>query len=150
MKAVDFSFLKGLLEGDPRVLRCLSTLRGERLVTTEIEYAALLKQAEAGAKSQRKARREAVRRLRERVTVVPIDDRASRVLEGALTDDGMSGSSLSTLHSLCALEALGCDVVYSIARLRVARGWRLKPVNLRRYNTRAAERDTHDAEASCV
>ncbi len=146
MKAVDASFLVGLLEGDPRVLRCLSTLRGERLVTTEVEFALLFKQAEAGAKAHRKARREAVRRLRERLTVVPIDDRATRLLEHALADDGSLRTSLSALHSLCALEAIGCEVVYSLANPRVLRGWRLKPINLRKYTTKRADCDTGEAE----
>lgn len=137
MKAVDASFLKGLLEGDPRILRFLSTLRRERLVTTETEYAVLLKLAGAGPRSQRKTRREAVRRLRERLTVVPVDERASRILEVALTDGGLSGASISNLHSLCALEANGCEVVYSLSTVRVGRGWRLKSVCLSRYTTPA-------------
>ncbi len=150
MKSVDASFLRGLLEGDPRILGFVSTLRGERLVTTEIEYAALLKMAEAGPKLRRKARREAVRRLRERMTVIPVDDRASRVLEVALTDGALGGSPLSNLHSLCALEASGCDVVYSLGNPRVGRGWRLKPVCLSRYNTHSRSRVTVESEDSAL
>jgi predicted nucleic acid-binding protein len=148
MKAVDASFLRGLLEGDPRILRFLSTLRGERLATTEIEYGALVKLAETGPKSRQKLRREVVRRLRERITVIPIDDRASRVLEQALAQGAAQGGSLANLHSLCALEAAGCEVVYSLSNLHVGRGWKLKPVCLSRYNTPALESATVGPEDS--
>ncbi len=108
MKALDTGLLLGLLEGSTKVRDLLRRLRGTELATTEVNLVELSYLAAAGPSRSRRARLEAIERIRQRLTVLPLDARSTR--EASKRAQG-SGPRLApaTLGMLAALEAGGCE-----------------------------------------
>ena len=77
MKGVDSSVLLGLLEGDAAVRSLLKHLRGLEVATTEADLLELAWLAGTGTKRERRHRLETLSRLRRRITVLPLDARAT-------------------------------------------------------------------------
>jgi predicted nucleic acid-binding protein len=108
MKGLDTSVLLALLEGDPGSKDFLRRLRGEEVATTEANLLELEYLAVRGPGRHRGARKEAVARLRRKITVLPIDERAveacsHRLGKGAEAVPPLVGAMMG------ALEAAGCE-----------------------------------------
>src|SRR5208283_1659005 len=76
MKGLDTSVLLALLEGERGTRDLLKQLRGVELATTEANLLELSYLAARGPPRTQVARRRAVDRLRRKLTVLPIDNRA--------------------------------------------------------------------------
>lgn len=114
MKGLDTSVLLALLEGDRRTLNLLARLRGVELATTEVNLLELSYLAARGPPKVRVARREALDRLRRKITVLPIDGRA---VEQAGRRLG-KGSEKTPPHVLAMLGALEANGSTSSSRTR--------------------------------
>lgn len=130
MKGLDTSALLGLLHGDRGIRDLLKRLRHIELATTE---ANLLELAWIASRSPAHARRrkDALERLRQKITVLPIDsravERASRqMVRGAPTPPPL------LLAMLGALDAAGCDELYTRDTVRDLGKWRFKVTRIAR------------------
>jgi predicted nucleic acid-binding protein len=108
VKAVDTGVLLALLEGSPKAREQLRRLRGTEVATTEanlLELGAIAGSPGGRAKTNRL---EVLERLRQRVTVLPVDARSSRE---AARLAGKAGEQLAPhVHGMLgALEAAGCQ-----------------------------------------
>lgn len=125
MKGLDTSVILGLLEGDPAARSLVSRLRGVELATTEANLLELLLVGVHGSARSRKARREVLDRLRQKLTVLSIDSRggasAARHLES-----GEKAPPPLVLAMLGALEANGCDELFVLGPTRLHGRWRFK------------------------
>jgi predicted nucleic acid-binding protein len=125
MKAFDTPILLALLEGDPAVRGLVKRLRGIELATTEANLLELALISAQGPGRARSARRDSLDRLRRKLTVLPIDahavDRASRHV-------GKKVGRLSPhlLGMLGALEASGCDELFTSDPVSELGDWKLK------------------------
>jgi len=108
MKALDTSVLLALLEGDPGAKEFLRRLRGEEVATTEANLLELEYLAVRGPERHRSSRRDAVARLRRKITVLPIDGRA---VEASARHLGKGAEAAPPLvcAMMGALEANGCE-----------------------------------------
>jgi predicted nucleic acid-binding protein len=125
VKALDTGVLLSLLEGSARVRERIRALRGEEVATTEANLLELAYLAAGGPVRGRVSRLAALERLRQRVTVLPIDARsvreaASRVVRGA---DGLSPTVAAMLG---ALVAAGCDEILTDDPKSLGGDWGLK------------------------
>ena len=108
MKALDTGVLLALLEGSVRARDKLRSLRGEELATTEANLLELAYIAAIGPSKSRTARVAALERLRQRLTVLPIDGRSVREATARVTNGGDKLSpTVSAMFG--ALRAAGCD-----------------------------------------
>jgi predicted nucleic acid-binding protein len=124
MKGLDTPVLLRLLHGDPRVRAELHRLRDTELATTEANLLELAILAGRDRSLARK-RREALEQLRHRLTVLPIDARASERLLRRLRE----GKPLPTpvvLAMLCAFESAGCEEVYTRGEVASWGKWTIK------------------------
>ncbi len=112
MKAVDTSVLLALLEGDGALREFLKRQRGIEIATTEANLLELSYVAAHGEGRGRAARREALDRLRRKITVLPMDARA---VEHAARRLGKEGPRLSplVLAMLSTLEVGGCEELFT-------------------------------------
>ena len=108
MKAVDTGVLLALLEGSPKAREQLRRLRGTEVATTEANLLELGAIAAASPGRTRTNRLEVLERLRQRLTVLPVDARSSREASRLA---GRAGDQLTphVLGMLGALEAAGCQ-----------------------------------------
>jgi len=108
MRAVDTGILLALLEGSARARESLRRLRGTELATTEANLLELITIASAAPSKTRNARLETLERLRQRLTVLPVDSRATRevVRRGGRALERLSPHVIGMLG---ALEAAGCQ-----------------------------------------
>jgi predicted nucleic acid-binding protein len=108
MKGLDTPVLLEILDGRPSAKKLLKTLAGEELCTTE----ANLFELEAIARLERGAERDrrlaAVGRLRRGLTVLALDERATRAA-AARWRDGGQGLTGQAWMIFGALEANGCE-----------------------------------------
>jgi predicted nucleic acid-binding protein len=125
VKALDTSVLLGLLEGSPAVREQLRHLRGVELATTESNMLELACLAGRGARRPRAERLAALARLRRRITVLPVDQRATEEASRRVTGDAPGLSPLA-LAMLGALEASGCDELLTADPLPVPGKWRFR------------------------
>lgn len=125
MKALDTSVLLALLEGDRSVRELLRRLRGVEVATTEANFLELAYLAAHGPSRVRKRRREALARLRQKLTVLPIDPRAVAEAESALLS-GEAPASPLLVGMLGALEAEGCDELYTADTKDFKGRWRFQ------------------------
>lgn len=125
MKGLDSSVLLALLEGDASARELLKGLRGVELATTEANLLELSYVAAHGPTRARARRREVLERLRRKITVLPIDDRA---VDQASRRIGKGVETLPplVLAMLGALEAGGCDELFTRDLGLKAGIWRFK------------------------
>ena len=112
MKGIDTAVLLRLLRGDPKVRKLLLSLEGEELATTEWNLLELEALARSDASAGRERRRAALEKLRRRLTVIPIDERAVRhtaSLHGSIR----GAPQMIEAAILGALESRGCTTLYS-------------------------------------
>jgi predicted nucleic acid-binding protein len=107
MKAIDTPVLLALLHGSPRARDQIRRLKGSELATTEANLLELIQLAALSPARARSERISALSRLRQRITVLPIDARATEAVAKRLS----KGSSRAPLVSamIGALEAYGCE-----------------------------------------
>lgn len=135
MKALDTSALLALLEGDRSTRDLLRRLRGVEWATTEANLLELAYVAQGGPQRIRARRRELVDRLRRKLTVLPIDARAVGEA-GRLIAKGHGDDPPLTLAMMAALEADGCDELFTLDP-ELARGrWKLRVTRLARKDTK--------------
>lgn len=105
MKALDTPLLVDLLRGRPSAWKFLDRHRAEELLTTEINLYELELMARRGPPAGRERRLAAVASLRRKLTVLPINDRATGLaIRGSSA--GKSTIAEALMHS--AAEAAGC------------------------------------------
>lgn len=125
MKAVDTGVLLGILEGEPFARNLVRALRGVEVATTELSMLELSLLADGGSSKGRTARRAAVERLRRKLTVLPFDARA--VAEAARRASAKHrGEGLLRLAEWGALEAYGCEELFTRSRMAPGGKWRFK------------------------
>ncbi|MGP8073005.1 MAG: PIN domain-containing protein [Thermoplasmata archaeon] len=125
MKALDSGVLRGILEADPGSKELLRRLRGVEVATTERAMLELSLLAQRSPAKLHVARRTAVERLRRKLTVLPIDARA--VAEASRRATGSaSAEELWRLAEWGALEASGCDELFSQGKPPAQGKWRFK------------------------
>jgi predicted nucleic acid-binding protein len=125
MKALDTSVLVALLEGQPGIRPLLSQLKGVELATTEANLLELAQLAALGPERQRKARRDAISRLRRRMTVLPIDGRAVDVASAHLAKKA-DVASPAILAMMGALEVAGCEQLLTLDPPSEFGRWRVR------------------------
>lgn len=125
MKALDTSVLLRLLEGDPPVRQLLRRLRGEEIATTEANMLELGVLAGAAPAKMRGDRRTALARLRRRITVLPLDSKGANEAS-ARAEGGARNMPTHVLGMLGALEAHGCDELYTAEPGQILGKWRFK------------------------
>jgi len=124
MKALDTPILLALLQGSPRVRDQLRRLRGTELATTEANLLELAYLAASAPARLRGERLTALTRLRQRITVLPID---SRGLEEAIRRiAGAPSRSPLVTAMLGALEAYGCEELLTDRPDQFGGPWRFK------------------------
>ena len=131
MKAVDTGVLLALLQGSVKAREQLRRLRGTEVATTEanlLELGAIASRPGGRAKA---SRLEVLEKLRQRLTVLPVDARSSREaarLAGRFADQ----QSPHVLGMLGALEAAGCQELLTDDRSLVGGPWsfRVRVVNV--------------------
>lgn len=79
-----------------------------------------------GPRRARNERLSALSRLRRRLTVLPIDSKATEEVGRRLTSDGTETYSPLVISMLGALEANGCDELLTDGKLELQGKWRLK------------------------
>lgn len=122
MKALDTSVLLSLLEGAPGAKELLRRLRGVEVATTEANLLELGILAAHGPERLRTARREALNRLRRKITVLPLDAKATDTAIRHL-GKGPTGAPPLVTAMLGALESSGCEELLTLDP--VAKGkWR--------------------------
>ena len=129
MKGLDTSILLGLLHGDPAVRALLRRLEDVELATTEANLIELAWVASRGGAGGRH-RREAVERLRHKITVLPIDRVAVDRVSQQLARRGVS-IPLSVAAMLGAFESASCDELFTREAGDFGK-WRLKITHISR------------------
>jgi len=125
VKALDSSVLLALLEGEAGAREIQRRLRGVEVATTEANLLELAYIAAQGPERHRGARKEALTRLRRKITILPIDGRAS---ETAAHHIGKGAEAAPPLVSamMGALEASGCDELLTLEPPASIGKWRVR------------------------
>jgi predicted nucleic acid-binding protein len=122
VKALDTPVLLALLEGSASVREHLRHLRGVEIAATEANLLELTYLALQGPKKTRGERLGALARLRRRVTVLPLDVRATEEISRRADLAGASVSPI-VLAMYGALEAAGCEELLTEGRGQVPGKW---------------------------
>jgi PIN domain len=131
MKALDTGVLVGILEGHAVARELLRRLRGVEVATTEVSMLELTLRARRGPVRGHAARLASVERLRRKLTVLPIGSQA--VAEATRRGSaGLHGEELLRLVEWGALEANGCDELFTREGSLVRGKWRFKVSRLGR------------------
>ena len=131
MKALDTSVLLALLEGDRSARDLVRKLRDVELATTEGNFLELAYLARHGSPRIRGRRGEALARLRRKLTVLPIDPRAVAEAQTCVLR-GEGASSPLLVGILGALEAAGCDELFTSDPHESRGRWRFKVTRFHR------------------
>ncbi len=124
MKALDTPILLGLLQGSPRLKDQIRRLRGSELATTEANFLELAYLAASAPSKARTERLTALTRLRQRITVLPIDARATE--EASKRIGSARARSPLVTAMLGALEAYGCEELLTDQPDQFGGSWRFK------------------------
>lgn len=108
MKALDTGVLLALLEGSARARDLIRKLRGAELATTEANLLELGYLAGEGSPRARAGRLATLEKVRQRLTVIPIDARSTR--EASLRVARLGGRISPTVAAMLgALQGAGCE-----------------------------------------
>jgi predicted nucleic acid-binding protein len=122
MRALDTGVLLALLEGSSRARDQVRKLRGIELATTEVNLLELAYLASAGTSKGRSGRLAALEKLRQRLTVLPIDPRSTRAAaERVVRQPEKLAPNVAAM--LGALEAAGCEELLTDDARTVAGDW---------------------------
>ncbi len=130
MKALDTGVLLALLEGSPRARELTRKLRGAEIATTEANLLELGYLAGRPARRDTASRLAALERLRQRLTVLPLEEHAVHEATLRLVRDG-SRLAPTVAAMLGTLEAAGCEELLTDDPRPLAGDWRFK---VRRVN----------------
>lgn len=135
MKALDTSVLLALLEGEPGARDILRRLHGVEVATTEANLLELAYLSARGPERHRRARREAIARLRRKVTVLPIDNHA---VESASEHIAKSGETPVPLVAamMGALESSGCEELLTLDPPVPIGKWKVRVTQVRFHHTK--------------
>ncbi len=133
MKAFDTSVLLALLEGDRSAKDLTRKLKGVEIATTEVNLLELVYLAGRGPARTRGRRRAALDCLRRKLTVLPIDFRATSEAERRVLK-GEAPSSPLLAGMLGALETGGCDELFTTDPQDCGGRWRFKVTRFSRHN----------------
>jgi len=125
MKGLDTSVLLALLEGHSAAVGLVKRLRGVELATSEANLLELTQIASQSPARSRAARRQALDRLRQKITVLPIDSRAVERVARHLSRD-TELFPVSVLAMMGALEANGCDELFTQERPQDLGKWKFR------------------------
>jgi predicted nucleic acid-binding protein len=125
VKAVDTGVLLAFLQGSTKARDLVRKSRGTELATTEANLLELAYCAGASSGRGRASRLAAIERLRQRLTVLPLDARGARE---AITRVGRSPGGLAPTVALMlgALEAAGCEELWTDDPRAVSGNWRFR------------------------
>jgi hypothetical protein len=126
MKAFDTAVLLSVLGGDASAKALLRRLRGVEIATTESNMIELGIVCIAGSERHRLARIGTLDRLRRKLTVLPIDAAGVREATLRLGSRRAGSSSARLLEGLGALEAYGCDELFTDDPGAIGGKWRFK------------------------
>lgn len=135
MKAFDTSVLLALLEGDRTAKELARKLRGTEIATTELNLLELSYIAGRGSARHRGRRYATLDRLRRKLTVLPVDFRAVSEARRKLAKGSSPGSPLLA-GMLGALEAAGCDELYTTDPKECDGRWSFKITRFTRRNSK--------------
>ena len=112
MKGLDTPVLLKLLRGEPAARTLLRSLQGEELATTEWNFLELEALAKLDSTPGRERRRAALEKLRRRLTVLSLDERA---VEAAAHQLGRVHHARELIGAavLATLESRGCTDIYT-------------------------------------
>lgn len=110
MRGIDSPLLLALLEGRPEGRALIEGQADEELCTTEVNLFELEALARAGGRDGRARRLAALDRLRHKISVLPVDERASRAA-AALAAQSRVSLPASTWLFLGSLQAAGATEV---------------------------------------
>ncbi|HZY70071.1 MAG TPA: type II toxin-antitoxin system VapC family toxin [Thermoplasmata archaeon] len=113
MKALDTPILLALLRGSPPARQLVRSLSGEELATTEINMFELELLARADRAPGLERRLAALDRLRRKLTVIPIDERAVRHAFGRERAGATRPTWSPNQLILGALVGSGCEEFYT-------------------------------------
>ncbi len=125
MKALDTGVLLALLEGSPKARELVRKLRGSELATTEANLLELGYLAERPGHRETSARLAALERLRQRLTILPVEGRAIHEATLRLAR-GYRRLAPSVVAMLGVLEAAGCEELLTDDPRSIAGEWRFK------------------------
>ena len=108
MKCLDTPVLLEILAGRPSAKKLLEELAGEELGTTEVNLFELAACARSLGPSGLEKRLAALERLRRSLSVLPVDERSSRLTAARYRDQSTQAVSGSSWLIFGALEAYGC------------------------------------------
>jgi predicted nucleic acid-binding protein len=112
---LDTPVLLALLRGDPRAKALLRRLEAEEVCTTATNLFELETLARLDPSAGREHRLAALDRLRRKLTILPIDDRAAVLAAGYASKDATQAVPSATWLLLGALEANGCSEWITVA-----------------------------------
>lgn len=135
MKALDTSVLVALLEGDRAAKDLLHKLRSHELATTEVNLLELSYLVQRAPARSRGHRRDGVDRLRRKLTVLPVDSRAAAEAERRILK-GSAPAQPALAGMLGALEAAGCDELFTTDPGDFGGSWRFKVTRFTRHSTK--------------
>ena len=135
MKALDTSVLLALLEGERSARDLVRKLGDVEVATTEVNFLELAYLAGKGSAKVRSKRREALGRLRRKLTVIPIDSRAIGEAESNVLRGDAPASPL-VAAMLGALEAAGCDELYTTDPGDCRGRWRFQVTRFTKHRTK--------------
>lgn len=135
MKALDTSVLLALLEGEPGARDLLRRLHGIEVATTDANLLELAYLAARGPERHRSARREALARLRRKITVLPIDARAVEASSHRL-GKGAEAAPPLVCAMMGALESSGCEELLSLDPPVPAGKWKVRVSRIRMHHAK--------------
>jgi hypothetical protein len=142
MKGLDTPALLAVLEGSPPAKELLRRLRGTELATSEVNLLELTMLAAAAPRKWRANRLASVARLRQRVTVLPVDTRAIEEVRKRTGSDLLSAPP-HVLAMLGALEAGGCEELFTDDPSRIPLEWRFRVSRISGDKSRKRETRNH-------
>ena len=125
MKALDTGVLLALLEGSSRAREQIRRVKGVELATTEANLLELAYLAGNAPPKARAGRLAALERLRQRLTVLPIDARSGREAAARVARSS-PGIRPTTALMLGALQAAGCEELLTDGSRPVTGDWGLR------------------------
>lgn len=125
MKALDTGILLALLQGSPKARELVRRLRGTELATTEANLLELAFLAASAPPRGRSSRFVALDKLRQRLTVLPLDARAVHA-----ANDGVAGAadriSPTAAAMMGALQAAGCQELITDEPKGIGGSWTVR------------------------
>ncbi len=129
MIGLDTPFLLRVLRGEARARAFLKTVEGEELATTEWNLLELESLAGTDPSPGKERRRASLERLRRRMTVLPIDERAGERFRAAQATP-RTPEELTRCALLATLEARGCRLLVTGGALSPAPGrWKVRSIS---------------------